>query len=200
MFDHTRRTTSPAIQAEARTRTPAAWVHGDYTPESAQKRFDANVPAGWRATPGGGSGSGGGTAVGGARRWEIVNVWRTINGVVRRKPMVFMANSREAARRGDAVVVRRVSGHEGKTSEIIMARHDPSHRWLTFPSMRMDEAVVFRTYSSAEPRTGGVLHTAADPPAPALTGANAAAAAAGGANGVPAPHRESMEVRAICIW
>ena len=169
IFDHTRRTTSAELQEAAKTRTPAIWVHGDYSPESAKRRLLQAVPAEADALLQG--------------RWAICNVWRSARGTVRRKPLVFMLNSSEAAQAGDVFEVARVSEHEGRTSSIAMARYSSSHEWITFPGMDVSEAAIFKTFDSTDP-LGALLHTAADDPHTADDD----------------PPRESIEVRALCFW
>ena len=66
--------------------------------------------------------------------------------------------------------------------------HSPEHRWMYFPRMTEDEALVFSVYDSstdhALSRRGFVFHTSFDDP-----------------NSHPdAPPRRSVEARAVAIW
>ena len=170
VFDYTCRTTDANLQAAHKTRTPAIWVHGDYTLDSATKKLEAIIPAAQRDASK-------------EKRWCIVNLWRSTHGSVQRKPMIFLLNSRAAASDGHVVNVARVSQYQNRRSSIQMVRYGGSHSWVTFPHMNMGEAVIFRTFDSSDPH-GAIYHTAADDPSTTPQ----------------SPARHSIEVRALCIW
>lgn len=62
--------------------------------------------------------------------------------------------------------------------------HDPAHRWLWFPDMGADEAIIFKTHDSREDVARCVPHVAFDDPDCPET----------------APPRVSVEARAIAYW
>jgi hypothetical protein len=99
------------LQAKHQTRTPAIWAHCDYTRESAERRLNSSAPEEKAA-----------------RKWAIVNVWRSTVGTVQRKPMIFMKDSRRAFEAGDVTDVARISRHEpDKKASSIQVRSAHTH-------------------------------------------------------------------------
>merc|ERR1719272_455156 len=70
-----------------------------------------------------------------------------------------------------------------RANEPLTPLHDPSHRWVYFPKMQPDEALVFKIFDSRrDGRVRAGCHTAFKDPL-----------------GVPGAHRSSIEVRTLVI-
>jgi len=170
IFDDTRRSSSVEGQREKNTRDPAAIVHNDYTASSGVKRLRdhfADAPEEAEDLL--------------ARRFAIINVWRTTAGPVLSHPLV-MADA-TTVREEDLVAVERRG--EDRIGELQVALHHPEQRWYYYPRMQPDEALVFKTFDSAtDGRTRFTLHSSfEDPAAPA-----------------DAPPRESIETRCLVFF
>ena len=84
---------------------------------------------------------------------------------------------------GDLIPTER--RHPHRTGEIYHLAHNPAHRWHYVPALRHDEAIVFKTYDSAtDGRARFTAHAAFDDPA----------------TPPDAPHRESIEARALAFF
>lgn len=170
VFDTTRRTTSPSIMGGRQSRSPAEFVHGDQTPEAAPDRIRSALPEE-------------ADELLQKSRCCIVNVWRSIAGTIKQKPMAFMLQSKEARMAGFMKPVQRTSRHENRKSHMEFGVHSPDYPWITFPHMTMSEAVIFKTADSADP-FGGVAHTAFTDPLSSPYD----------------PPRQSIEARVLCFW
>ena len=150
IFDHTRRAASLEVQKERMIREPASLVHNDYTARSGPIRLRdhfAGAPAEAEALL--------------ARRFAIVNVWRSIAGPVETQPLALCDATTVAP--DDLVPVERRA--KNRIGEIQEAVHSPAHRWFFFPGMTMDEALLIKTYDSAtDGRARFTIHTAFDDP------------------------------------
>ena len=168
IFDHTVRNTAPEQQSGRRVRGAAARVHNDYTEASAPQRVrDLLPPAEAEARLG--------------RRYAEINVWRPISGPVKTQPLALC----DARSLDPADLVRTELRYPDRTGEIYTVTFSPRHRWLYFPEMRADEALLIKCFDSArDGRARLSVHTAFDDPA---TPANA-------------PPRESIEVRAFVFF
>ena len=167
-FDHTRRSDSVATREAKRLRDPAGTVHNDYTARSGPQRLRDFLGA-EAAEPYL------------KRRFAIVNVWRSIAGTVRRAPLA-LCDARSVAPEDLIASERRAKDRIG---EIHQAVFNPDHRWYYFPRMRPNEAVLIKTYESAEDgRARFTIHSAfEDPTSPP-----------------DAPPRESIETRAFVFF
>jgi hypothetical protein len=170
IFDHTRRSASVALRKSRLIREPSATVHNDYTERSAPNRLRAHfahAPDEAEALL--------------ARRFAIVNVWRSIAGIVRSAPLALCDASSVAT--SDLVAVERRA--QDRIGELQLAVYNPKHRWYWYPAMAADEAVLIKTYDSArDGRTRFTIHSAfTDPTAPANS-----------------PPRESMETRCFVFF
>jgi len=170
IFDHTRRSASHAVQQARRIREPASIIHNDYTARSGPQRLRdhfADAPDEAAALL--------------ARRFVIVNVWRSIRGPVLSAPIALCDAASVAP--GDLVSVERQA--KERIGEIQQAVYNPAHRWYYFPAMQPDEALLIKTYDSADDgRARFTLHTSFDDPgAPA-----------------DAPTRESLETRCFAFF
>lgn len=170
IFDHTRRAAATKVQQARTVREPASIVHNDYTARSGPNRLRdhlAESPDEAEALL--------------ARRFAIVNVWRSIRGTVRNAPLALCDASSVAP--GDLISVERRARE--RIGEIQLAVHSPCHRWFYFPEMRPDEALLLKTYDSAtDGRARFTIHTSFDDP-------NAA---------TDAPSRESIETRCFVFF
>ncbi len=153
VFDHTirRRVWGGADRAPGTPRQPVTRVHNDYTVTSGPQRV--------RDLMGGEA-----TALL-QRRFQIVNVWRPIRGPLRDAPLALADASSVAP--ADFVASDLI--YRDRTGETYNVRYNPAHRWFYAPDMRADEAILIKSYDSAE---GGIArfapHTSfEDPTAPA---------------------------------
>lgn len=152
-------------------RPPVRQVHNDFTEASAARRAAGLVGA---------------EALARARRFAIVNVWRSIRGPVLTAPLA-LADARSVAPE-DLVAVDLV--YPDRTGEIYHAAWNPRHRWVYYPRMARNEALLIKGHDSlggASLNVGRVpfaLHSAFDDP---TTPPGAAP-------------RESIEVRALVLF
>ena len=170
IFDHTRRAASLEVQKARQIREPASIIHNDYTARSGPKRLRdhfVETPDEAEALL--------------QRRFAIVNVWRSIRGVVQTAPLALCDAASAAPE--DLISVERQA--RDRIGEIQQALYSPAHRWYYFPEMRPDEALLIKTYDSAEDgRARFTIHTSfEDPKAPA-----------------DAPARESLETRCFVFF
>jgi hypothetical protein len=142
---------------------PVARVHGDYTVENGPLRFAelqarGLLPAEWDPA---------------TAHWGIVNVWRSVGDVpVATKPLAVLDVTSVQAE--DVfqywLVAGGSSGGDPRIGRNLAVSHNPGHRWMYFPQMTNQEALLFFTFEhlgakpasdKAVPRT--VFHTAFDP-------------------------------------
>ena len=170
IFDHTRRAASLEVQKARMIREPASIIHNDYTARSGPKRLRDHFP----------------DAPDEAerllrRRFAIVNVWRSIQGVVRNAPLALCDAASVAPE--DLVSVTRQA--KDRIGEIQLPIYNPAHRWYYFPEMRPNEALLFKTYDSAtDGRARFTIHTSFEDPTTAAD----------------APPRESIETRCFVFF
>lgn len=116
-------------------------------------------------------------------RYAHYNVWRAITAPPQDVPLAVC--DARSVRPEDLVVADAIFDPPGAPEwsfESWLVVHNPAHRWIWFPEMTRDEALVFRT--SDVMRGMPVPHVAFDNP---LAGANA-------------PPRASIEMRAVAYW
>lgn len=170
IFDHTRRATSEELRKDKLIREPASTVHNDYSdaagPDRVREHFPNNPDEAQALIN---------------RRFAIINVWRSIAGTVLRKPLALCDAGSVAAE--DLVTVTRQA--KDRVGELQLAMHNPSHRWFYYPEMERNEALLIKTYDSAnDGRARFTIHTAFDDP-----------------NSAPdAPPRESIETRCFAFF
>jgi hypothetical protein len=167
IFDHTLRTSDEDVRAEKKIREPVKSAHNDYTEWSGPQRVRDILPDEAEALI--------------SRRFAIIQVWRAINRPIERNPLAII-DARSIAFSDYIASERRFPDRVG---EIYLVQHNPAHRWVYFPRMRRDEALVFKVYDSetdGRARWGG--HSSFDDP---TTPANA-------------PPRESIEIRAFAFF
>ena len=133
---------------------PAHLVHGDYTLTSAPRRLrDLARPPSLNDTYRTALAEGGTLldpeaverAIGGGR-FAIVNVWRN----VAREPVATrpLALCDAASVRPEDLVVFEIH-YQDRVGENYFAKHDPRHRWVYWPAMTRDEALLIKQWDSA---------------------------------------------------
>ena len=150
VFDNTRRAASDALRKEQQVREPASVVHNDYTRKSAPQRLRDLHPEEAEELL--------------QKRFAIVGAWRTTAGTVETHPMAMCDTSTVVV--DDLVdVVRQAKDRVGG---IQMVRYNDAHRWYYYPQMQPNEALLLKTYDSAEDgRAQYNCHTAfVDPTSP----------------------------------
>lgn len=113
------------------------------------------------------------------------NVWRVLSPAPQDVPLALCdARSLTGSEliRADAIFDR-PDGKEWQFEGYVVA-HDPAHRWMWFPDMAQDEAIIFKTHDSRAAAAPCVPHVAFDDPAVSSD----------------APARISAEIRAIAYW
>ena len=165
VFDHTRRSDDPELRARRRIREPAATAHNDYTEPSAAQRIRDLLPTEAAARWLNG-------------RYAIINVWRPMTDTVRRSPLV-LCDARSIDPHDLVITERRAPE---RTGEIYQMAYNPDQRWVYFPHVQRDEALVFKCFDSAlDGRARFAPHTAFSHPATTVSD----------------PPRESIESRTI---
>ena len=167
VFDHTLRSEAPDRQQGTHARGPVQLVHNDYTPWSAEQRVRDVLAAEAEALL--------------AHRYAIVQVWQPIGRPVARSPLAICDARTLAA--ADRITARRV--HPTRVGETFHITYNPDHRWFWFPELQPHEALVFKTFDSAEDgRARFTAHTAFELPGQAAD----------------APARESIEARTLAFF
>lgn len=148
-------------------RQPVRRVHADYTEESGRRRV-----MGFQQAE---------ALIRDHRHFQIVNVWRPLNGPVYDAPLAICSPRSVAAE--DLVIAEFIySNRVGYTYDVL---HSRKHQWWYLRGMRTSEGFAFKCFDSNESSpTRVVLHTSFfDPTAPA-----------------DSPMRESIEVRVAAFY
>ena len=124
-----------------------------------------------------------------ARRVVTLQFWRNIGPARMDHPLAF-CDARSVTR--DQLHPLLVAEYGGVPTQfhsfgVSAPKADAPHRWVTFPEMERDEVVVFRAYDSERAEAGQPFWT----PHSAFIDPVA---------GPDAPTRESIEMRAICLF
>lgn len=169
IFDHTIRQRMPAdLKVQTTVNRPAVLlVHSDYTVASGPQRVRDLLP----------------DEAGDLLRGRVAfyNVWKSLRDVVEELPLAMC----DATSHTEGDMLRMELKYRERTGEIYVMRHAPEHRWIYFPGMTGDQALLFKTYDSAtDGRARFVGHTAfEDPTTPP-----------------DARKRESVEVRTMAFF
>lgn len=168
-FDHNFRSTRVDDELNSHTvRQAAARAHVDYTEVSGPQRVRELMPA---------------DEVDGllSRRFAFINLWRPVTHVVEESPLALC----DARSVKPEDYIRNYNRYADRTGEIYMLRHNPGHRWLYFPHMTPDEAILIKCYDSeTDGRARFAPHCAVkDPRISDQT-----------------PRRESIEVRTVAFF
>lgn len=152
VFDHTLRAGDDSIRQEKKVREPVQRAHNDYTVGSGPRRvvdFFGEEEAKPLLN----------------RRFAIVNVWRSTVGAVEANPLAIC----DARSVGEGDLIRAVRKAKERVGETYRLSYSPSQKWFYFPLMQHDEAMLIKSYDSAEDGTARFTpHTAiVDPGTPA---------------------------------
>lgn len=168
VFDHNVRKDDGGAGNNASVRRPVRRIHNDYTAASGPKRLAQLL------------GEGQSSLLSDAR-FAVVNVWRPIRGPVETAPLA-LADAQSVAPQD---FIAADLAYADRTGEIYYANWNPLHRWVYFPNMQANEALLIKGYDSREDgRARFTLHTAFDDPTSPDN---------------PAP-RESIEIRALVFF
>jgi hypothetical protein len=167
IFDHTLRSGEEREREARLIREPVLSAHNDYTEWSGPNRVREILPDEAEALL--------------ARRFAIIQVWRAINQPIRSNPLA-LAEAKSVEMNDMIVAERRYPHRVGQTYRL---KYSPKHRWVYFPEMRRDEAVVFKVYDSEKDgRARFTPHTSFQDPA----------------SPTDAPPRQSIEMRAFAFF
>ena len=168
VFDHTVRSGDEAERSALKVREPVLWAHNDYTEWSGPQRVRDLLPTEADALL--------------ARRMAIVQVWRGVHRPIERNPLA-MLDARSVAPEYDFIrAERRYPDRVGETYQI---KFNARHRWVYFPQMRPDEAIIFKVYDSlTDGRARFTPHVSFDDPS----------------SPPDAPARQSIEVRTMAFF
>ena len=167
VFDHTIRTADEKIIAKYGVRQPVKAVHNDYTEKSAPQRVRDLLSASEaeRVLQ---------------HRYAIIQVWRPIKSI-ESEPLAI-CDGRSIPQTGFIMLQRRYSY---RTGEVYHISYNKEHKWLYFPKMTPNEALIFKVFDTDS--DAGVRFTAHsafdDPNTPA-----------------DAKPRESIELRALAFF
>lgn len=165
VFDHNVRVDGG--ERAGNSRVPVRIVHNDYTEKSGPRRVrdllgDRRADALLK------------------NRFAVVNVWRSIAGVVRTAPLgVIDAGS---VRPSDLIPTDLV--YPDRVGEIYEVAGNPAHRWYHVSGMREDEVLLIKGYDSDTDVARFTPHSAFDHPD----------------TPVDAPPRRSIEIRSLVFY
>jgi len=147
VFDHNVRCTPMAKEGLNGAREPVRFAHNDYTLKSGPQRVRDLL---------------GSEAEGLLRnRFAFINVWRPIRGPVEEAPLAVCDAS--SLRPSDFIATD--LKYRDRTGEVYSVAYNPEHRWVYFPHMQRDEALLLKCYDSAvDGRARWTAHTAFDDP------------------------------------
>ena len=169
VFDHTIRKRMPLdLSVQTTVQRPAVMlVHSDYTVKSGPQRVRDLLPEEAEDLL--------------SRRVAFFNVWKPLYAPVEELPLACCDAQSQAAED----LLQMDLKYRERTGEIYVMRHSSKHRWLYFPKMRPDQALLLKTYDSiADGRARFMGHSAfEDPTTPP-----------------DAPKRESIEVRTMAFF
>ncbi len=143
-FEHDVRCAPIARRGVNAVREPVRVVHDDYTEKSAPERVRLYLPEAADVLL--------------KSRYEVINVWRPINGPVQETPLAVC----------DAQTILEkeiVPTEEGVKHEVYLFNFSPNHRWFYFPNMEKNEALLIKCFDSLnDGRARLTAHTAFDDP------------------------------------
>ncbi len=130
-------------------------------------------------------------------RFAIINLWRNIASEPVAVHPIALCDGQTV--KPDELVVFEIH-YEDRIGENYFAKYAEGHRWVYFPKMTGDEALLIKQWDSAGPvaRSGGQLGDASDPDAPCTFSFHSAFKDP--AAPPDAPDRWSIEVRCIVIY
>ena len=166
IFDHALRSGDEAEREEKLVRNPVLQAHNDYTEWSGPNRLREILADEADELL--------------KHRFAIIQVWRAIDSPIQSKTLA-LADARSIAFEDLMVAERRYPHRVGQTYRL---KYNPDHRWIYFPEMRRDEAIVFKVYDSDKNRARFTAHTSFEDPA----------------TPPGAPPRQSIEMRAFAFF
>ncbi len=167
IFDHALRSGDEAEREEKLIRNPVLQAHNDYTEWSGPNRLREILPDEAEELL--------------KRRFAIIQVWRAINRAIQANPLA-LADAKSVAFNDWMMAERRYPHRVGQTYRL---KYNPDHRWIYFPEMRPNEAIVFKVYDSEKDgRARFTAHTSFEDPA----------------TPPDAPPRQSIEMRAFAFF
>ena len=169
IFDHTIRKRLPAdLKQQTTVNRPAVLlVHSDYTVTSGPQRVRDLLPDEADDLL--------------QHRVAFYNVWKSLYDPVEELPLAMC----DATTQNEGDMLRMELKYRERTGEIYVMRYAPSHRWVYFPRMTAEHALVFKTYDSeTDGRARFVGHSAFEDPTAPLN----------------PRRRESIEVRTMAFF
>jgi hypothetical protein len=147
VFDHTVRCGPNAKERHNGVREPVRFAHNDYTLNSGPQRVHDLMGDEAEALL--------------KNRFVFINVWRPIRGPVEEAPLAVC--DARSMRLADFVPTD--LKYPDRTGEVYSVAFNPEHRWLYFPRMERDEALLLKCYdSSVDGGARWTAHTAFDDP------------------------------------
>ena len=167
VFDHTLRTGDVGEQEAKKIREPVLLAHNDYTEWSGPQRVREILPDEAERLL--------------QHRFAVIQVWRAIDKPIASNPLALV-DARTVSMDDMLPAERRYPHRVGETYQL---RYNANHRWMYFPNMHRDEAIVFKVYDSlSDGRARFTPHTSfSDPATPA-----------------GAPPRQSIEARTFAFF
>ena len=132
IFDHTRRIDDPSSLERLGARPPAAFVHNDFTVDSAIQRVIDLLPE---------------TEAANAleKRFASINVWRPLKEPVETSQLAI-CEYRTIDNRDLVVSERHYSNN--RIGKIYNLKYNPNQKWYFFPQMRCDEIILLKCFDS----------------------------------------------------
>ena len=162
------RNAARAALGDAGIRGPVPRTHNDFTVRSGRERAQRELEArglDLRLLDG---------------RFAIVNLWRPIGRPVEKSPLAIC--DAQSIADGDLIACDLV--YRDRVGETYALQFNPGQRWYHFPRIAPDEAILIKSYDSAESVARFAAHGAFEDPG----------------SRPDAPERESIEARALVIY
>ena len=131
IFDHTFRSDSAELRAQQNSREATTVIHNDYTDWSARKRLMELVGFERALTREN-------------QRYAIVNVWRSIKGVVKSSPIACC--DAQSVNEKDIIPAQRLTNE--RLGELELVNYNENHKWFYYPDLGYNEAILIKTYDS----------------------------------------------------
>tara|TARA_B110000116_G_scaffold73092_1_gene63350 strand:+ start:484 stop:1314 length:831 start_codon:yes stop_codon:yes gene_type:complete len=138
VFDHTVRVENEDRRSEKEVREPVLFVHNDYTHESGPQRV-RDLLSEDRAKD----------LL--TRRFNIINIWRSIAGPVQTTPLAVCDAT--TISQGQLITAERRTKDRVGYTQAMTYRSD--NKWYYFSDMIRNEALLIKTYESNEDKYGG---------------------------------------------
>jgi hypothetical protein len=147
IFDYIVRNPLLAERGEKGARSPAKFVHNDYTFKSAPRRVRDLLPEEADRLL--------------KNRFAEINVWRAIRGPIESSPLALC----DARSLGTEDIVPIDLVYRDRVGEIYGFLYNPKHRWYYFPRLERSEPILLKCYDSKDDgRARFTAHTSFDDP------------------------------------